>query len=320
MLRPVRLVLAILASVVLVAPGCQRGPDQPRDPGPMRVVVSIPPLEGMVRAVVPGDAEVRVLVEPGRSPHGFEPTPSDIAAIGEADLVVLVGMGIESFLPASVRTGDRVITMADALGIEADDHAGHDHGGHDHAHGEGDADPHLWLDPVLVRDFAAPLTKRVWDLQRAVGVSDGPRDETAGAGVALYDMADAVDAAYVRALADLKGAAIITQHAGWSRLTERYGLEIAGVIQPDDHGEPSPGHIAEVVGAAREHNAVAVFGEVQLDARLAERVAGQLGLRVGRLDPLGRGDWEAMMLANLEELVGTITDTRPDDNSEEPGG
>jgi ABC-type Zn uptake system ZnuABC Zn-binding protein ZnuA len=296
------LVAAVLAAAW--SAGCERGAQAPREPGPVRVVVSIPPLAGLCRALLPDDAEVRVLVEAGRSPHGFEPTPSDIAAIGRADLVVLVGMGIESFLPASVRSGERVVVMAEAIGVSEGDAPAHE--GHEHAHGEGDADPHLWLDPVLVERFLPTLAERVGEILPRAGVgAEGL--EAARAAVALQRARVlAIDEAYRRRLAPHAGAAIITQHAAWSRLAVRYGLEVVGVIQPSEAVEPSPGQLAEVIAAGKEHRVRAVFTESQLDARLARRVAEQLGASVGTLDPLGRGDWEAMMQENLDTLVGVI--------------
>ncbi|MCC7390366.1 MAG: zinc ABC transporter substrate-binding protein [Phycisphaerales bacterium] len=298
----------VVLVVVLFALGCGQGAgpgESAREPGPVRVVVSIPPLEGLCRALLPADAEVRVLVRPGQSPHGFEPTPSDIAAIAKADLVVMVGLGIEARLPRSAREGARVVVMADALGIGGGhDEAGHE--GHDHAHGVGVEDPHLWIDPGLVGAFLPALAERVRLAMERAGASVAELDALGGKLEQTTRAVGAVDAEYREKLGSLAGVAIVTQHAAWSRLADRYGLVIAGVIQVADEGEPTPGHIAEVVGAARAQGARAVFTEAQLDAVIAERVAGQIGVPVGKLDPLGQGDWGAMMRGNLEELVRTI--------------
>ncbi len=306
--RAVLWVSGVVLVVVLLAFGCGRGAgsgESVREPGPLRVVVSIPPLQGLCRALLPGDAEVRVLVRPGQSPHGFEPTPSDIAAIARADLVVMVGLGIEARLPRSAREGERVVVMADALGIGGDhDEAGHE--GHDHAHGEGVEDPHLWIDPGLVAAFIPMLAERVRLAMERAGASVAELDAVDEKIEQTKIAATAVDAEYREKLGPFAGAEIVTQHAAWSRVADRYGLVIAGVIQVADGGEPTPGHIAEVVAAARAQGAKAVFTEVQLDAVIAERVAEQIGVPVGRLDPLGDGDWGAMMRGNLEELVRTI--------------
>lgn len=296
--------IPVLTLGLVFANACQRAADSPREPGPIRVVVSIPPLEGLCRPLLPDDAEVRVLVQAGRSPHGFEPTPSDIAAIGRADLVVLVGMGIESPLPASARSGERVLVMADALGI--DEGGAQAHADHDHAHAEGDADPHLWLDPVLVEEFIPTLAERVGEVQLRAG-SGGPAEGSVHDAAAVQlERVRAIDREYREQLAPYAGAAIITHHAAWSRLAGRYALEVVGVIQQAEELEPSPGHLAEVIAAGKEHRVAAVFTESQLDARLAQRVAEQIDAPVGTLDPLGHGDWEAMMRENLGTLVAAM--------------
>lgn len=297
-----RLGVVMAAAAVLPALGCgRRGHAQAREPGPVRVVVSIPPLAGLVESLVPDGSEVLVLVGAGRSPHGYEPRPSDLAAIGRADLVVLVGMGVESSLPQSMRAGERVLVMAEALGLGggvADEHAGHVS-----AHAEGDADPHLWLDPVLVEEFVPVLAARVRDAALAAGLAAPAAESVREREAALLGRVRAVDGEYRQQLEPYAGAAIITQHAAWSRLAARYGLKVVGVIQLAEDVEPSPGHVAEVIAAGKEYRVTAVFAEAQLDARIAERIAGQVDAPVGTLDPLGQGDWEAMMRANRDTMV-----------------
>ncbi len=304
----VQLATALTALLVLCClAGCGKSTEQQAHLGTIRVVVSIPPLAGLVEALVPDGAEVLVLVEAGQSPHSYEPKPSDIAAIGRADLIVLVGMGMESSLPASVREGPKVLVMAEALGLgSSDPNDSHDHAKHDHAHGPGDADPHLWLDPQLVAEFVPMLVARVRDAAQTEGMGASVITSIHEREAALLASVRTIDDQYRHRLQPFAGTAIITHHTAWSRLVERYGLKIAAVLQVVEEAEPSPGHIAEVVALAKEHRVLAVFTEVQLDARIAERIAAQLGVPVGRLDPLGRGDWKAMMRANLDELVSVL--------------
>lgn len=298
--------LALVLACAAVMPGCGHGGDVlPREPGPVRVVASIPPLGGLVEPLLPEGAAdgVRVLVPPGRSPHGYEPTPSDLAAVGRADLVVLVGMGIESGLPRSVREGPRVLTMGAALDLAAAEDT-HDHGhDHGHAHDHSGPDPHLWLDPALVESFLPVLAEGVTQ-----GLERSGADEATILGVPerleeLLAQVRAVDTDYRERLAPFAGAVVITQHAAWSRLAERYGIVIASEIQAAEDAEPSSGHLAELVRVAKERGVAAVLTEPQLNRAVAERVAGQIGVPVGVLDPIGSGDWVEMMQSNLEALV-----------------
>ncbi|HZW09515.1 MAG TPA: metal ABC transporter substrate-binding protein [Phycisphaerales bacterium] len=300
------------AGLVAFGAGCQRAeaPDGAREPGPMRVVVSVPPLAGLVRALLPEDADVRSVVQAGQSPHTYEPRPEDLAALARADLIVVVGLGMESMIPAASLDTARTLVMADALGISAPDGgehgAGGDHAHEGHEHGHGGAEPHLWLDPVLVERFVPALGERVRGaLQDAAGEAPA---------IAALDQREAdllarvreVDRQYRARLAPFAGGAIITQHAAWSRLAERYGLGVAGVIQEAESVEPPAGHIAELIETAAAQRVGGIFSEPQLDRTIAGRLGEQLGIPVGILDPEGGGDWSAMMLANLDELVRVL--------------
>ena len=79
-----RLVAAVLTALLALGlAGCERRP-----PGPLRVVVSVAPLAGLVRAIAFPDAEVTTLVPAGRSLHGYEMTAADTARVARADIVV----------------------------------------------------------------------------------------------------------------------------------------------------------------------------------------------------------------------------------------
>jgi ABC-type Zn uptake system ZnuABC Zn-binding protein ZnuA len=303
---PVGWLMAVL-SLGLVA-GCGSRTETPREAGPVRVVVSVPPLASLVRSLLPGEAEVRVLVPPGGSPHGYAPSPSDIASVGRADLVVLVGMGIESGLPASVREGARVLSMAGALGLQAGDEHHDDHGhDHDHDHAaHGGADPHLWLDPSLVEAFLPELAEGVVRALERAGADGATTGAVAGRLAGLLAEVREVDAVYREQLAAHQGAVVITQHAAWSRLTDRYGLVVASEIQVAEQTGPSAGRMAEIVRTAEARGVRAVLTEPQMNRAVAERLAEQLGVPLGTLDPLGTGDWAAMMYGNLDALVSVL--------------
>lgn len=301
--------LAALIAALLPA-ACERTAPrgETRAPGAMRVVVSIPALEGLVRPLVPPNADVRVLISPGRSEHGFEPTPQDIVTLEQADLVVLIGLGLETSIDAPLRRRPRAwrheARLGEILGIEA---SGRDHGhAHDHdhdAHADHDhaVDPHVWLDPVLVRQ-ALPAIARL--ARVACGESElGDAASIDAALEGLLSRVDAVDASYRAGLEPFKGRAIITHHAAFGRLAERYGLRVVEVIRPIEGAEPTPAELAAVVDAISRENVGAIFVEPQFDARDARQIAERAGVAVGTLDPLGTGDWFAMMESNLRELT-----------------
>ncbi|MCC6678365.1 MAG: zinc ABC transporter substrate-binding protein [Phycisphaerales bacterium] len=321
MFRPIVTTLFLFMAFLAA---CERTPASgPPGPGePFRAVVTVPALAGLVKPMLPQGAELRILMQPGRSEHGYEFTPTDIAALGRADLVVYIGLGLEpqvrTFIEKRPSESRRVVCFAEVLGLQKPGEAvkPHDHA-HDHDHPESAearheehayVDPHLWLDPVLVEAFLPALRDQIGAALQARGRLDlGAKarlDEAAGS---VQAVVAEVDREYRERLAPFAGRALVTHHAAFGRLAARYGLEIAEVLRPMESAEPTPGQIAQVVEAVKSRGVHAIFIEPQFDASAARRVAEAAGVRVGTLDPLGSGDWAGLMRANLDSLVSNLT-------------
>lgn len=314
--------------------------------GPLRVVTSIAPLAGLVRPLLPEGSVCEVLVPPGSSEHAFEPAPGSIARLGEADLVLLVGLGLEPGLEAAAERGarregeagggvGRVVVMAELLGIGAGHghdaahghdgaHQHHETHGHDGAHGRAEkhahagaavaggdrcaagGDAHVWLDPVMARLYVERLAGHVARASRqragAAGLSPAQAADLEARREAALGALGALEADYARALGPARGRRVVVAHDAWGWLCDRYGLTSVSV-QGRDADEPTPGSLVAAIEAVRSDGLRAVFAERQLSARPVERVAAVTGVEVLTLDPLGDGDYVAMMRANLAALV-----------------
>lgn len=284
------LLVAIFGGLLVGLSGCgeqavtQRtsGPGEPL-PDDARVVVSIPPLAGLVQPLLPEGVEIITLLEAGQSAHGWEPTPGAVASIKRADVVVLVGMGleprIEQILDGDLPNDPMILRMSDMLGLGE---------GHLHVHKDGDAhahtcstcgtggDPHLWLDPVLAARFVR---------------SAGPILSTPDRQSAWVARIEALEQELAQTLAPVRGKAIVSHHAAFGRLADHYGLVVAEVLQPIESAEPTPGELASAIQTVNDGGIGVIFIEPQFSPAAAEFVASATGVRLARLDPLGSGDW-----------------------------
>ncbi|TVQ58812.1 MAG: zinc ABC transporter substrate-binding protein [Phycisphaerales bacterium] len=295
------------ACCALALASCGGAREEAEQEAALRIVVTLPPLAGLAAAVAPEGSNIVTLLPPGVSEHGFELTPSAIAALGRADVVVLVGMGLETRVERALRerADDRriVIRFDHALGLDSEGHA------HHHEHTEDcdhslDDDPHLWLDPTLVERFAPALARGIAEaLDRRVALTDSVRTEIEARAEALAQIARDVDDAYAAALESFRGAPIVTHHDAYGRIAHRYGLEVAAVIRLGEGSEPTPGSISNVARLVRERGVGAIFVEPQFSRTGARRISEATGARLVPIDPLGDGDWEAMMRSNLASLV-----------------
>ncbi len=307
---------ALIGLLMQAWAGCEKPTVSARRPGPLRIVVSVAPLTGIVKPLAPPDADLATLVPAGRSLHGYEMTPADLAAIAEADVVLYVGLGLEPSLervlashPSKTR---RAVCFAQAAGITpapGDEHAGHDPGDDEHDDDHPHAvDPHLWLDPELVSRLIPLLAEELEGSMREAGrLSSIDEDRLRHAKFELMAEVEGIDQQYRERLAPFQGAAIVTHHNAFGRLAERYGLKIAAVIRPIESTEPAPDQIAGAVEAIRREGARAVFFEPQYNPAAAEAIAKAAGVPSGVLDPEGSADWLGLMRKNLDELVRLLT-------------
>jgi len=116
---------------------------------------------------------------------------------------------------------------------------------------------------------------------------------------------------YARGLADCARREIVTSHAAFGYLAERYGLEQIAISGLSPEAEPTPGELEHVVAEVSEHGATTVFFETLVSPRLAETVARETGAETAALDPLEglteneveRGaDYFSVMRDNLKML------------------
>ena len=102
--------------------------------GKLRVVATTVQITALTKEVAGDKIQLTGLVPAGADPHSFEPKPSDLAAIENADLILRHGMGLDEWLDDTLRAGNDATVLTMTGGIPA-------------AEGEGLADPHVWHDP-----------------------------------------------------------------------------------------------------------------------------------------------------------------------------
>ena len=278
--------------------------DRSRPDGPPRIVVTIPPLMWIARELAPPDAQVTLLVPPGVGCHGIELLPSQVAALREADAVLMVGLGLDTQAEQAERPAwqERLVLGSFVESLGDHDHAhGADEHLHDHAHDHG-VDPHAWLDPMAMKSYIGAVSSRFsarWPDH--AGVISTKAD-------ALRAKADEVDRAYRERLSPLVRRTVVTHHNAWGRIADRYNLDVAAVIQPLHEVESTPGDIIDAAEVIKARAVPAIFIEPQFSKGAAERLAQSTGVRVLTLDPLGDGDWPGMMMKNLDSLVAGLGD------------
>lgn len=299
---------AALSLALALSPACRR---PPAEPDPRLVIAADVPAYGAIARALAPDARIVTLIDPSVSPHTFNPAPSTVAAIAAADLILLNGLDLAPALDRQARSAARdaaaILTIADALSLRAEPHDhDHDHTHHDHHHHHA-VDPHLWLDPVLMYEALDPIRGAIARAMQRAGASpddiaslDRRRDELGARILALHDAFDS-------RLADAPSRVIVTHHDAFSRIADRYGLEVRAVIQPSTGVDPAPSVVDLVLRLARDGDIRAIFVEPQLPAGPAARLAELARLPLIELNPLDPDDYPDAMMRLLDALSAGLS-------------
>jgi zinc transport system substrate-binding protein len=236
------------------------------------VVATIFPLADLVRQIGGDEVEVVTLLPPGASPHTFEPTPEQARQVAKARVFVDVGAGLDGWAARlrAARTEPLTVVTATA-GVSL----------LDGDHGVG-GDPHVWLDPLLVRDHIVAAI-----VDGLVAADPDHRAAFERGAAQLRDALTRLDAEVRALLAPAQRRSYVAFHAAWRYFGRRYDLTEVGVVESFPGKEPSAREIATLVDRARAAHAAALLVEPQFAPRMAEQIAREFGGRPILADPIG---------------------------------
>ncbi len=263
---------ALLPLLALALAAC--GSPAVSAPDTLQVAASIYPAAYLAERVGGDAVTVSRLIPDGAEAHDFEPSPSHLRTLTDANLLVLNGLGLEPWVERALASlgadAPASVTLAGELDHEhADDDRGHD-----------GVDPHAWLDPLE----AIAMTERA----RAALTSAAPEHAATFAANAAALTADleALHAAFTAGLADCRLSTFVTSHAAYGHLAERYGLEQRSVAGLNPEAEPSPAHLAELTGMIRAQGIGLVLVEPLHQGGAADVLAAEVGASVRTVHPL----------------------------------
>jgi len=275
--------LFISLTLFVFSPGCSDKKNGSPQNEKLLVMTSIYPAADIIRNIGGGKVEVKTLVQPGQSPHTFEPLPREMESVSRADVFILIGFGLEFWadkLLANVQN-QRMIKLiysdyvTPIKGNEAKDHGSHEHGGFN---------PHIWLSPKN----AIVMAKKTRDtLTEAMPTAAGEFDANCASYVAELEKLDA----WTKSVVDsLQNKRFVSFHPAWSYLARDYGLVEAETIEISPGVEPTPKSLSRIIESVRALGVKAVFTEPQFNPKTAEIIAAEAGIKVSMLDPFGGPD------------------------------
>jgi zinc transport system substrate-binding protein len=271
----------------------------------LAVVASFYPLQFATEQVGGGHLAVTSLTKPGAEPHDIELTPRDVASVSKAGLVVYE-KGLQGAVDQAVESqaGEHSLDVAPAARLDllfqptvgAPDQAGGENAA-------GTTDPHFWLDPQRYSDVAKAIAQRLSSVDPA-NKADYEKNAKA-----FEDRLARLGHEFTAGLAGCQRKELVTSHAAFGYLAERFGLKQIAIngISPDQ--EPKAGELAAVSTYAKAHGVTTIYAETLVSPAIAQTVANEAGAKLATLDPIegltdrseGK-DYFAVMRSNLSAL------------------
>ncbi len=252
----------------------------------LQVVTTILPITNFTKAVAGNRAEVTPLFPPNIGPHDYQVKPDDALRLSQADMLVINGLEMETFLDDLIANAenDDLVILDTSEGIATleneDDGHGHSHDddhGHNHSHGE--VNPHIWLDPQRV-------------MQQVENIRDGlialdPEGEaiyTENADAYLGKLEE-LDQEIATTLAPYEGKTFVTYHDFAPYFAERYSLKAEYLVGiPMEN--PAPGDVQRVMKAVETSQLKTLLTEPQAGDSPFTGLAEDLKIKVSTFDPV----------------------------------
>jgi zinc transport system substrate-binding protein len=268
-----------------------------------KVIASIMPVHSIVSNVM-GDVGAPVLLLSGKnSEHSASVSPQQLTDLGQADVVFMIGAGLEhklgqisgteavkgkKFLALSEVDGVKTLKVREGGTFEAheheEEHAGEKHEGEEPEHHEDELmkfDPHVWLDPANTKAMTAAVATELSKID--------PENASVYAANATAYLAkiDALATEISGETKPLQNKPVIVFHDAYQYFERAFGLTVAGSISDASAATPSAKRLKEIRDKLAETKAVCVFREPQFDAKYVNVVLEGSNAKQGVLDPMG---------------------------------
>ncbi|MCC6717042.1 MAG: zinc ABC transporter substrate-binding protein [Acetobacteraceae bacterium] len=261
-----RIALLLLAALTLALPGPVQA-QSPTLPTPLRVVASFSILADMARQVGEDRVTVRALAGPDQDLHGFEPRPSDIQAVAQADVLIVNGLGLEGWAKRIAdAAGFHGVTVVATRGIATRDIAA-----------RAGPDPHAWQDLANARQYVA-------NIRDGLVAADPARAPATTAAAARYRAELAALDSEIRALfAAIPRAQrrIVTSHDAFAYFAAAYGIDMHAVSGTWRDAEPSARELATLAAQVKRQNIRALFLENAGNPAALRALASETNTKIG---------------------------------------
>jgi ABC-type Zn uptake system ZnuABC Zn-binding protein ZnuA len=261
---------ASFVAAILIA-GCAAAGNSGSSPSGSLHVLASETFLGDIAQNVAGDRfRVDTLLPVTVDPHEFQPTPQDAIKIAQSQVLIVNGLGYETWLTKTLQDsgGQRVLVIA-TQGLTPNPDPSGEHP---------DGDPHMWMNPLNVVHY-------VENIRDALSEADpiGKDIYAANAGAYILKLKD-LDAWIKAQVAEVppEKRLLVTNHDALGYFSQAYSFKVVGAVIPSVTNESSPSaqQMAALIDVVKRSHAPAIFLDFSENRKLADQIASESGAKV----------------------------------------
>jgi ABC-type Zn uptake system ZnuABC Zn-binding protein ZnuA len=226
---------------------------------------------GDIAQNIAGDRlKVETLLPATVDPHTFEPTPQDAVKITESQLLIVNGLGYETWLAKTIENingGRLVVTATNGLAPNPDPSGEHPGG-----------DPHMWMNPLNTIRYVENIRDGLIQIDPA-----GKDIYTANAEAYIAKL-KSLDQWVKDQTAQIppQKRLLVTNHDALGYFAQAYNFKIVGAVIPSvtDEASPSAQQMAGLIDTIKSSGAPAIFLDIGENPNLAKQIASESGVKV----------------------------------------
>lgn len=258
----------------------------------LKVTVSILPQKYFVEQIAEEKVKVNVMVRAGFSPATYEPKTSQMKLLSDSQVYFSIGVPFEnSWLEKFENANKKMLLVNTSKGIAKLEMSEHDHhedenekehhqeeNKHQENHSEDGLDPHVWLDPLLVKIQAKSIYETLIkvDYKNKVFYTKNYHN--------FLKKLDELNIQIESKLKNVSKSEFMVFHPSWGYFAKRYDLE--QIIVEKEGKEPKPKEIVELIKEAKEHQIKVIFVSPQFSQKAAKTIAQSIKGKVVNIDHL----------------------------------
>ena len=221
------------------------------------------PIYDYVKKIGKDRVDDSTIVPASIEPHDFEPTAKQVIELQKADVIFINGAGFESWINKIENAN--LVDLSKDLPIENIGST---------------PDPHIWLDPNLVKAYSKTI------FEKLISLDPQNTDYYTSNFNEFNSKLELLNSDINMNLTNCNLNDFIAFHDAFGYFAKRYGLTQHSISGLSPEGDINPQKITEAIKLAEQLGVNIIFSEDNIEPRLSDTIANEIGGKVMRLSPI----------------------------------